>query len=510
MKILYFNFQYLLNPQSATILDDIKDSLAKGDEVTLVTCDADFKSCYSNPLGDKEVCEKCINYKLQDLSLFEVNKNIKIFSIKDFLFNLKRDYYANTSYNNVSDIKGLKYENYDIGMSCLSTYISLTRNKNPLVDEKFRSFFDNMLSSALTAYYGSLNAIETVEPDLVKVFNGRFSDTRSVIRAAEKLNIRYEVLEVVFTHERFKKISFKNSLPHSIIENERLIEEVWNNSTLPLNDRIKEGESFYNKRALGEIAGDKVYTLEQSKGKLPDNFDFNKNNIVIFNSSEDEFAAIGDEWDVGPYGNNQLIGINRICESLSNDSNYAVYLRVHPNLVNINYAYHQELYSLDQKFNNITVIPASSDVCTYTLMKHADKVITFGSSTGIEAAFWKKPVILLGGCFYRNLGLTYNPSTHIEVIDLIKKKLEIKLNINIYKYGYYIISDKGENFKFLNPQSFNLTIRNISFKIYNYRSKYHQTKYAIKYFIKIFSTIALKKLGISVVEKKVPLTEAKS
>ncbi len=40
-----------------------------------------------------------------------------------------------------------------------------------------------------------------------------------------------------------------------------------------------------------------MFTQSQEKGKLPNSWDSNRINIVFFTSSEDEFVAIGKDWD---------------------------------------------------------------------------------------------------------------------------------------------------------------------------------------------------------------------
>ncbi len=60
-----------------------------------------------------------------------------------------------------------------------------------------------------------------------------------------------------------------------------------------------------------------------------------------------------------------------------------------------------------------------SSISTYAMMKHCDRVVSFGSTAGLEAAYWGKPSILAGTSFYRNLGATYNPRTHEDLVALI-------------------------------------------------------------------------------------------
>ncbi|MEO5905648.1 MAG: hypothetical protein ABIQ11_02905, partial [Saprospiraceae bacterium] len=105
---------------------------------------------------------------------------------------------------------------------------------------------------------------------------------------------------------------------------------------------------------------------------------------------------------------------------------------------------------LEIQRNNLTIILPNEDVSTYDLMMQSDKIITFGSSVGIEAAAFQKVSILAGKTFYMNLGSTFNPSSHIEVIQMIQDKtLMPKDRTGAYKYAYFL-SNFGIPYRFFN------------------------------------------------------------
>lgn len=73
-------------------------------------------------------------------------------------------------------------------------------------------------------------------------------------------------------------------------------------------------------------------------------------------------------------------------------------------------------------------------------MDHAEKIVVFGSSTGVEGTYIKKPIVLLGGSFYYYLDATYNPKSQEEAIHLILSKLEPKPQLGALKFGYYLMN----------------------------------------------------------------------
>lgn len=96
---------------------------------------------------------------------------------------------------------------------------------------------------------------------------------------------------------------------------------------------------------------------------------------------------------------NQNETIRNIVSHYIDDDSIHFYLRVHPNLKNINNYQTQKIKELNYK--NLTIINAESTIDSYNLMNVSDKILIFSSTMGIEASFYNKVVILLGRAFYR-------------------------------------------------------------------------------------------------------------
>ena len=90
---------------------------------------------------------------------------------------------------------------------------------------------------------------------------------------------------------------------------------------------------------------------------------------------------------------------------------------------------------------NLTVIAATAPCSTYDLLDAAEKVIVFGSTMGVESAYWGKPTILLAGAFYHELDVCYAPATPEEIYPLIEcRDLPPKSREGAIRYGYYILN----------------------------------------------------------------------
>ena len=68
-------------------------------------------------------------------------------------------------------------------------------------------------------------------------------------------------------------------------------------------EKIDKAAYFFENRRNGNILSWKSFTDKQEKRSLPNEFDPVKKNIIIFNSSEFEFASVGPEWQNPIYKN---------------------------------------------------------------------------------------------------------------------------------------------------------------------------------------------------------------
>lgn len=414
----------------------------EGHTVYFLFCNGLMSQCFNNIIGDRANCYKCISNFKEEKRKF--GNRINFIPMTSFLdnseiLNIKKEKFI---YNNIDEIKNLKYKDINIGFGSLSGYITKSRNLSPLIDDDFKYFFDQNLYNSILTIEAVIKAIKIYSPDHIVLYNGRFADSRPVWQLAKKFRIPYTTLEAVNGLNRKFKSIFHNSTPHSIEKNTELIKYFWSNSILDLNERIRIGSSFFEKRKNAEYAGDKIYTKNQIKNLLPNNWDSSKKNIVIFNSSEDEFAAIGDEYDKYKLFNSQLDGLEFIKTKLADNGDVNVTLRVHPNLSNIQYSYATELDKL--KSDNFDVIEASSKISSYALIDNADIVVVFGSTIGVESVYWNKPTILLAGALYYKLDCCYIPNTRAELIELLMSDLEPKNRNQSIKFGYYIMNEEME------------------------------------------------------------------
>jgi hypothetical protein len=283
--------------------------------------------------------------------------------------------------------------------------------------------------------------LEEIQPDQILIYNGRLFENRLFYDIAKAKGTSFVSLEGMGGRvEPYKKIRFEGDLPLSIPLFGRMIENLWKESPLSDEEKERQASTYYEKRRHGILIGDtKVYTKEQQDGLLPEGFQTDKRNFAIFNSSQDEIEALGDDFMTGRIFDTQYEAIAFMLEHADADIHF--YLRIHPNLKGVSHKDHMELYDL-RKYANITVIPPESIVSSYALMDACEKVITFGSTTGVEASYWRKPSILVGRAYYEMTGACYHVRDKEELVRDLNDHLEPKDKLGAIKYGYFQVDRK--------------------------------------------------------------------
>lgn len=440
-RALIFNACSMQKPQSGVMIEEAFELLRDGYEVHIAYCAGDLEACYCNPEGNCGICAVC--RFCSGLLYRKLGGKCRLHP----MFPGKRLHCADVfKYGSNAEIKALVYKGVYIGYGALSNYVSLTRDAAPEVTPLFKAYFDAELRGLCEHVDAAIALFDAIRPSVVSCFNGRKAEQRVFFDLAKMRGITYRSNELGVDATRsgvFTKLLFEDALPHDILLNTRLMDQVWAKGSETEEEKIRVGRSFFEKRASGEQLSwmDATFLDLQKAGALPEGFDPRKRNIVILNSSEDEFVSLGREFDAYQLFDSQYEGIVYILEALRG-TDCQIYLRVHPNLKGLTFRHHTDLYDLPKKYGNVVVIPATSSVSTYALIKGAEKVVVFGSTTGVEAAYLGKPVVLLAGSFYYQLGVCHVPKTRSEAVAMIKSDLApIDNPLPLLKYGYYLLRD---------------------------------------------------------------------
>lgn len=402
-------------PEFEIMLARTQAEIDKGEDVIVVGCRGGGQlACSFNVYAIAPLCSVCNSQRQRGLSHLK-GKFTYLDGAQPSLLE--------TSVGNAQEaikdrwtIKALMYRSVDVGQAAYSSYIGSTRDLNldgVLAVRTIRKLL--CTSEGLADYFYQL--IPEQEVSRVVLFNGRQNQSRPLLRVAQRLGIPAEVLEATGRHARcvFK---FENSLPQHLTNLADKIERNWEKYQ---GDREAEVSQYYSYIRHGGPINDYSFVRGQREGLLPKEWDSRVRNIVIFNSSEDELAALGGEYDEVLYPS-QFEAISRICESLAHEKKIHIYLRVHPNLAKVKWKFSVALSRLSTMYSNVVVISPNSPISSYALLDACDVVVSFGSTIGIEAAYWGKPSILIGRGIYEKTGSVYVPHSHEELIKMLKDR----------------------------------------------------------------------------------------
>ena len=430
MRVAIFTPHTRWKPHWETELEIIQRHLDAGDSVVHWHCDGALMACDDNAEHRPSRCRECIAVRREGLRL--LSSRIRSRPFLSLTQADRREMAAlPKTFASVDELKQVRVEGFDLGWAVLSSVVSLTRHPTPDL-RTLGNLPAKFVVAAYSVYRSIQHRLDRDPVDRVYAFNGRFAPCRAVLRACQSRNVP------CFLHERGCDLRhyslYENALPHDIAYFDRQVREAWAQAAQdPRRDAI--ADQFYAERAKGVAQAWYSFTSGQQAGLLPRDWDRTRRNIVIFSSSDDEFAAIGADWCL-PFYTSQIDGVSRIAESMrAAGGRVHLYLRTHPNLRNIDNDSIRAFLALQSDV--LTVIPPSDPVSSYTLVKEADTVVTFGSTVGIEATYWGKSSILAGTCFYRNLGATYNPASHDELIAMLQSDLPPRDRTPALMFGYY-------------------------------------------------------------------------
>lgn len=229
--------------------------------------------------------------------------------------------------------------------------------------------------------------------------------------------------------------------------------ELWDLET-DLEKKEKIAKSFFDNQRKGISLMEGSFLAYQKENEIP-KLDFEKEIITFFNSSIDEFASVAGWEDYIKLYEDEVDAIYDICNHFAGDLKKQFVLRVHPNLKFLKNTQNKNIEKL-RELNNLLIIEPQDSVSSYSLLEVSSKVITFGSTVGVEACYFGKPVIVLGLSLYKYLDVAYEPSSKSELYQLIdSSSLLEKPKENTYKYGYwrllfgndFIHRDKGVYFE---------------------------------------------------------------
>ncbi|MFK8302624.1 hypothetical protein ACI75Y_06905 [Capnocytophaga stomatis] len=448
MKILFF---FTAHPRLEMIFkiqsEILTKHVLKGDEVYIVV---DFESdIVKSQVNYNSVKSSLYYYKTMFHNMLEYlhSKGGRI-TVIDYkpIKKLKKT----LSFDSLSELKSYTFEEYGLGMCAASSLISRIRDHH-LDTGAYIDQVNRELNNSIDVFTTIKHYHNTIAPNLVYLFNGRMSIYAPIVLYCEKNNLSFKTFEFSFSFDKYHLLH--NKTPHDREYMNEEIKFLWNDKEISLSEKQEIGVTFFENQRGGISTVEQSYIGLQNK-EVEEAQLKGKEVITFFNSSTDEFAAVPGWEDYMYVYDNEVDAIFNICQHYRNDKSKIFTLRIHPNLKFIDNTQNRELLKLKQ-LKNLIVFEAHSPIRSYSLLDKSDKVITFGSTIGVEACYYGKPVICLGLSFYENLDVAYIPKNKEELFCFLNdKNLQPKPKENALPYGYWFCSF-GEPFS--NHENGNIT-----------------------------------------------------
>ncbi len=447
-RCLFVNFNCAYNTHFETELELMHKSQMIGDEVYSLFCKGGLnKYCavaYENE--DKLICDYCQAkyYKGMDLINLPIENR----------FSLKRDFsgypeYIFTKYESFSELAKIKYKNINIGDNIARTYKSIVSIQADHIVEMPDDFIFNSLVNSISVLDCFIDLHKSINFDCLFFFSGRFPEYYPLLKYCQDNDI------VFYVHDRGANYNKYCLIENSYFNDYQKVLDAFvtkNLKKISGNNYQEIGKQWFEAKLKGSGAAWLSYTKDQEASKLPDDFDRNKHNIVIFNSSLHEIS-IDDSWAPLQCFKDEILLFRTLCEYYKDKPEYHFILRCHPNIA---FNSGEQLERLEEfKTNspsNLSIVLPREKVDSYELVKKADIVIaSFSTTVGVEAVYLRKPSILLGPALFSHLNTVYKPENMDKLFELLdNKELPPKPYENALKYGY-CMATYGEEFEYYQP-----------------------------------------------------------
>lgn len=424
-SVVVFSLAPLWSPHFETELELILQHTSIGDRVTVVHCEAELGSCLANPSGNRFPCFTCRSRAARGFDTVGLDPAL--------LLPLDLRPIEVPQFSTLHELMEYRHRGVAIGRAAASSLISILRDPRPDV-AAHADLAETLASTAAAIYDSSARLLSSMRPDLTYVFNGRFASTQPIIEACRVLGLEFATHEAGYEVGTYRLV--RNGTVHELEVMKHQMHSTWDSGRDEPETRGEIAREFFVGRRYGGH-GDSLeeYQFARSQtrdflGKLQDRVE---RQIVIFNSSEDEFAAAMSFRN--PVFADQMDALDAIVRHPW-PSSWRIVLRVHPNLIGVDNHQTARIDALAAN-DDLAVVPAASPVDSYALIDNSDVVVTFGSTIGAEAMYWGKPSVLVGRAIYEELG-TQRPSTPSQVMAAIADgSLSAPDRDAVLRFGYF-------------------------------------------------------------------------
>ena len=250
----------------------------------------------------------------------------------------------------------------------------------------------------------------------VVVYNGRFTHDRAVAAAAKALGVRVLYYDTGGYDTDFDLTeATTHDWAHLQVRMLQMYRD-WDPT-----DRDLIGSSWFDNRRAHTDANNRRYTGIQEQGRVEELPQARKL-VVYFSSSDDELVELDIDWQ--RYFGSQERALRQLADACRQQPDTALVVRTHP---------HMRLKPPQDLADWLAAVEAispdlhfgpESPVDSYALMDRADVVFTYGSTSGVEAGYFGRPVAVMGPSAYDQLGCARRITNAAGIAEAIKSPPE--------------------------------------------------------------------------------------
>jgi len=303
-------------------------------------------------------------------------------------------------------VRALTYRGSPMGKAMLQ----VTPERDTPMSEAFiwpRAWVEASARSYAFVYDNVRAAIEDHNITAVVIYNGRFLHDQAARAAAMDANVPVIYYDASGTETDYEvtdhDIHDWSALQHRMLQ----MYANW-----PVAERVTLGSKWFDDRIKHADPHNQRFVEAQSSGDTPDKPE-GELWVVYFSSSGDEIIELDIDWS--EYFGSQRQALSILADQVRQLPNHRLIVRSHPHKRHkppLDVAeWLQDVQDADPDLH----IPPESPVDSYALMRQADVVVTYGSTSGVEAAYAGKPVIVMGPSAYDELGCATRVRTEQEL-----------------------------------------------------------------------------------------------
>lgn len=432
-SILFYCNVVLWKHQLSGFLSIINKEIKNKNRVYILFCDSTLESCPPNNTKIKVICDLCQYYQISSYKKHLSNKaNLIKLELKPEK-NKKKFYFKN--YN---ELKDFKFDNVPLGLLVSSDLITFFKDSNLKYDE-VEEIANKKLEASILLYKKSLEIIKKNNIDIVYSWNGRRGSDGPVLYAAKKLNKRY--YSYISSHNSKYIIEKKSLNIHDLKIAKNEIKNIKLKKIFKNKENIKKySKKAFNSLSKGEATNFKMFVGINKKEYSALNYNKKKKIITIFTSTLWEHSSLGKEWDLE--FNNKKINFYDLLNQIVNNKkilkSHDIIIKWHPYHSYSSVNEKNEIEKFIKKNSHVKNYRYYENVSTYHLIKISDKVITIGSTTGVEYSYLtSKKLILLGPSYYEDLNFVQRCKNMNQLISAINNNLKLN-NKSIYDLSKFI------------------------------------------------------------------------